>query len=91
MLVITRREGERVIIGGGDSGIPEIAIKVLTTASGRTSLGIDAPREVPVHRENVRDKIVSQEGTVRPGLSIGRSSGISMSTAGIHRRARGGK
>jgi carbon storage regulator len=51
MLVLTRRKDEKIIIG--DS----ITITVLEIHRDRVRLGIDAPRNIPVHREEVHKAI----------------------------------
>jgi carbon storage regulator len=51
MLVLSRKRGEGIAIGNG------ITVTVLATDGGRVKLGIVAPREVPVHREEVRQRI----------------------------------
>jgi carbon storage regulator len=47
MLRITRRAGERVIIGG------ETIIEVLEVRGQTVRLGIDAPRSVSIYREEI--------------------------------------
>ncbi len=47
MLVLSRTKGERIIIGDN------ITITVLETRGDRVRLGIEAPREIPVHREEL--------------------------------------
>lgn len=47
MLVLTRRRGEGVAIG------PDIRIVVLGITNGQVRLGIEAPRTVEVHRDEV--------------------------------------
>ena len=47
MLILTRRVGECVVIG--DS----IEVSVLSVKGGQVRLGIKAPRDTPVHREEV--------------------------------------
>jgi len=59
MLVLTRSPGERLIIGDG-----EISISVLEVRGGQVRLGIDAPRHIAVHREEIYQRIkegVTQE------------------------------
>jgi len=51
MLVLTRKLGENIRIG--DS----IKITVLEVRSGQVKLGIDAPPEVKVHREEIYARI----------------------------------
>jgi carbon storage regulator CsrA len=48
VLVLSRKVGERIVIGDG-----EIVVTVLQVAGGVVRLGIDAPRGVPVNREEV--------------------------------------
>lgn len=50
-LCITRREGQRLIIGQGDR---EITIKLERVRDGKAMLNIDAPLDVRVDREEVR-------------------------------------
>jgi carbon storage regulator len=47
MLVLTRRRGEGVAIG------PDIRIVVLGIKNGQVRLGIEAPRTIEVHRDEV--------------------------------------
>ncbi len=51
MLTLTRRPGERIIIGNN------IEVVVLETARGRVQLGIEAPRELTIHRGELVDRI----------------------------------
>lgn len=47
MLVLSRRVNERIVIGNG------IVVTVLEVKGDQIRLGIDAPRDVQVHREEV--------------------------------------
>lgn len=47
MLVLTRRAGESVVIGD------DVVVTVVEVRGDVVRLGIDAPREVQVHREEV--------------------------------------
>lgn len=47
MLVLSRREGEQVVIGDG------IVVTVTQIERGRVRLGIDAPRDVPIYRREL--------------------------------------
>ncbi len=51
MLILTRRIGEKIIIND------DIKITVIETRGNQVSLGIDAPREIDVHREEVYNRI----------------------------------
>lgn len=62
MLVLTRIAGERVIIGD-----EEIVITVLNVKGNQVRLGIDAPRSVGVHREEIYRRIQQEveSGTLK--------------------------
>lgn len=47
MLVLTRRAGESIVIGN------EVTVTVLDVRGDQIRIGIDAPRTVPIHREEV--------------------------------------
>ena len=51
MLVLTRNINEQIIIGDN------ITITVVSVHGDRVRLGIDAPKEVPVHRREVYEAI----------------------------------
>lgn len=48
MLVLDRKEGERVVIGD------DIVIEVIDARRGHVRLGITCPRQIPVDREEIR-------------------------------------
>lgn len=52
MLVLSRKTGERVIIAGN------IRVVVLSMQGDRVKLGFEAPAHVPIHREEVLERIV---------------------------------
>ncbi len=51
MLVLTRRPGESIVVGH------DIIITVIEIKGGQVRIGIDAPREVQVHREEVYEQV----------------------------------
>lgn len=51
MLVLSRREGEKIIIGN------EIVIEVLSVGEAGVKLGISAPRETSIHRFEIFTEI----------------------------------
>ena len=50
MLVITRKTGEAVHIGDN------IVVRILGTQNGQTRIGIDAPKEIEIQRDNIKNK-----------------------------------
>lgn len=57
MLVLTRRVGEAVCFGKNN----EIVVVVLEIRGGQVRLGIYAPPEVPVHREEIAERIAREK------------------------------
>lgn len=55
MLILTRRTGESVMIGD------DINVTVLGVKGNQVRLGVNAPRDVGVHREEVYQKINSAQ------------------------------
>jgi carbon storage regulator len=56
MLVLSRKEGERIVVGG------DIVITVVESRGNRVRLGIDAPREIPINRQEV-SKMIAHDDT----------------------------
>ena len=54
MLVLTRRVGEKIRIADN------ISIAVLEIQRGQVRFAIDAPREIPVHREEVYEQVQAE-------------------------------
>lgn len=54
MLILTRKVGESIIIG--DS----VEVKVLGMRAGQVKIGIEAPRELAIHREEVYERILGE-------------------------------
>ena len=62
MLILTRRVGETVMIGN------DVTVTVLGVKGNQVRVGVNAPRDVAVHREEIYERIKreEQEGSPRP-------------------------
>ena len=60
MLILTRRVGETVVIGG------DVDVTVLGVKGNQVRIGVKAPRDVAVHREEIYERICreQQDGSV---------------------------
>ena len=55
MLILTRRVGETVMIGN------DITVTVLGVKGNQVGVGVNAPKEVAVHREEISERIKREE------------------------------
>jgi carbon storage regulator len=51
MLILTRKVGESIHIGN------DVSVTLLRTPDGKLAIGVDAPRSVPVHRQEIYERI----------------------------------
>ncbi|KAA6208500.1 carbon storage regulator CsrA [Avibacterium paragallinarum] len=51
MLILTRKVGESLLIGD------EISITILSVRGNQLKVGVNAPKEVPVYREEIYQRI----------------------------------
>lgn len=67
MLILTRRVGETVMIG------EEVSVTILGVKGNQVRVGINAPKNVAVHREEIFERIKSEgpeEGQPRDRASL---------------------
>ena len=55
MLILTRRVGETLMIGD------EVTVTVLGVKGNQVRIGVNAPRDVAVHREEIYDRIKTEQ------------------------------
>lgn len=63
MLILTRRVGETLMIGD------DVTVTVLGVKGNQIRLGINAPKDIAVHREEIFNKIKNQEAQDSGGCS----------------------
>lgn len=57
MLILTRRVGETVMIGN------EVTMTILGVKGNQVRVGINAPKSVAVHREEIYERIKREQAT----------------------------
>jgi carbon storage regulator len=55
MLILTRKTSETLMVGD------EVTVTVLGVKGNQVRIGVNAPREVAVHREEIYERIKSEE------------------------------
>ncbi len=55
MLILTRRVGETLMIGD------DVTVTVLGVKGNQVRIGVNAPRDVAVHREEIYERIKSEQ------------------------------
>ena len=55
MLILTRRVGEKLMIGD------DVSVVILGVKGNQVRIGVNAPKEVAVHREEIYEKIQAEQ------------------------------
>jgi len=69
MLILTRRVGETVMIGH------DVTVTVLGVKGNQVRIGVNAPKSVAVHREEIYERIKREEQGLEGGAGNGNGNG----------------
>ena len=64
MLILTRRVGESLMIGD------EVNVTVLGIRGNQVRIGVNAPKDVAVHREEIYDRIQQERTDDEPSSEV---------------------
>lgn len=64
MLILTRRPNEALMIGDN------VVVTVLSINGNQIRIGVEAPKEIPIHREEIYEKIQRESRRDDPGCSL---------------------
>lgn len=64
MLVLTRRQGEAIVIGDN------VVVRIVELKGDQVRLGIEAPRSVVVHREEIAEEIRAENLAARQANAV---------------------
>ena len=62
MLILTRRVGETLMIGD------DVTVTVLGVKGNQVRIGVNAPKDVSVHREEIYERIKKEQQLQQQGL-----------------------
>ena len=64
MLILTRRVGETLMIGD------DVTVTVLGVKGNQVRIGVNAPKDVSVHREEIYERIKKEQQLQQQGLPV---------------------
>ena len=67
MLVLSRKSRESVVVGGGGSFPGWLKVTVLEVVAGKVKLGFEADADIPVHRQEIWERMCANGEVDRPG------------------------
>ena len=65
MLILTRHPSESILIG------PDVIVTVLAIRGDQVRIGISAPRDIPVHREEIAERISRENANKVSSCHVG--------------------
>jgi len=68
MLVLTRKPGQSIMIGDG------VEVEVLSVAGDKVRLGITAPRDIEIFRNEVFERVKAERGAANGGEKVSAST-----------------
>lgn len=77
MLILTRKSDESIIIGNN------IKIKVLKVQGNQVHIGIEAPKEFSIYREEIFEQIRRENENARSSTSVGRMEQLESNLTGL--------
>ena len=63
MLILTRKAGETLMIGDN------VSVTVLRIKGNQVRLGVHAPRDISIHRKEIYNRILSEQGPLEESES----------------------
>jgi carbon storage regulator len=65
MLILTRRVGETLMIGD------DVTVTVLGVKGNQVRIGVNAPKTIAVHREEIYERIKREQEAANNGIDLG--------------------
>jgi carbon storage regulator len=70
MLVLTRKTGQSIMIGDG------VEVQVLSVAGEKVRLGITAPRDVSIFRDEIYNRIENESAAAEEEIDVGTNAAV---------------